>query len=113
MELLTTESYREATMADVCRVCNGCGPANLKTKIDRILGIDMFEPCSIHDWDYSRLESKKDRRDSDARFIVNLIITCLNHPSWWNLLRVPCCFFVFYIPVRIGGYFYVKSQGLL
>lgn len=102
MELLETESYRNATMIDICYVCNGCGPKSWKYKIDKILGINLFEACNRHDWDYNEGGDKALKREADLRFILNIIIILLEARSYWNILRVPAAM-MFYVAVHFCG----------
>ena len=103
MKLLSTEGYKALTQEQMCEVCNGCGPASWKVRLDNMLGVNLFEPCAIHDYDYNIGGTKADRRRADVRFIVNIIITLLfENRSAWNVVRVPGAL-LWYVVVRWRG----------
>ena len=102
VELQSTPSYQEASHLEVLEQCNGCGPSSSKVSFDKVLGVNLFEACCIHDWDYYRGGTKVMRKKADIRFISNVILLILDqgsHHVWW---RIPLCF-TFYIAVRVGG----------
>ena len=102
MELVVPDSFRKATWMETLEVCNGCGPESWKYKIDRILFINLFDACCIHDWMYEEGGGRAEKRVADIYFIVNIIIILLRSPSWWNAIRVPSAM-LFYTAVHFGG----------
>lgn len=102
MNLLATNGYKRLNREAVLTIVNGCGPEGFKFKLDKVLGVNLFEACAIHDYDYFIGGTAKDRKRADLYFIINCMILTLEHDSWHNTYRlIGCC--VFYGFVRVLG----------
>lgn len=79
MELLASESYRQATSEQRKAVVNGCGPGGWRVDLvpDNLFGLCITEPCNVHDWDYNEGGDEAKRKEDDIRLYLNICITVL------------------------------------
>lgn len=83
-------------------VVNGCGPESWKFKIDKILGVNLFEACAIHDWRYEQGGNRLARKRADQEFIVNCVALAVLASVPHLLWRMPLILLA-YAFVRVGG----------
>lgn len=92
-------------------IVNGCGPGNWKLDLvpDNLLGIEIEEPCNIHDFEYWQ---NIDKDVADARLLANIMIAIKKHhpTSLIGEIADRALFLVrirealtYYIAVSIGG----------
>ncbi len=83
--LSAPDSYRRALPEVVATIVNGCGPGGWKVDLvpDNLLGLDISEPCDIHNWRYEEGETEEDKRVGDLELRGNLIAT-INHEHDWD-----------------------------
>lgn len=86
MELLASQTYKEASEGLKARVCNGCGPEGIIGKLvpDTLAGADISEACNIHDWMYQEGE---DKQKADLFFLANMVFICSRKSKWLLPLR--------------------------
>ena len=85
---------------------NGCGPKPINDRKS------FFEPaCEIHDIEYSPpfAGSSKHRRDTDKRFLHNMLELVQELPWHQKLLRKAQAYF-FYGCVRVFGTFFYNKK---
>lgn len=90
-------------------VVNGCGPAGWKAALipDTIWGLSIYEPCCIHDGEYTY--SPSTRASADARFLANMCIACARGSAWLLPFRLHRAM-LYYLAVRAGGARYFKGD---
>lgn len=108
--LLESDAFKAASGAERLATCNGCGPASLKFKLDKWLGVNLFESCLRHDYDYSQGGTHRDRRVADVRFLMNCFIQIILSESRWMFVRVLGAL-VFYMAVRVFGRRHFAAQS--
>ena len=107
--LAAPEEFWSAPPELLARVCNGCGPGNWKIDLvpDKLLGLNISEPCNIHDFDYYL---GVDKEAADERFLDNLISTIRAADNDLLLplrLQQAACFYV--AVKRCGAAFFGKE----
>jgi hypothetical protein len=107
-ELLSSQSYKDASLEVKEVVTNGCGPGGWKFDIipDTMYGLSIKEACNIHDWDYSVGTYLADKLLADKRLLSNLNILIDNYKGWscfLNPLRRLRAL-EYYEAVHIAGY---------
>lgn len=83
-------------------IVNGCGPGNWKLDLvpDELLGVEIDEPCNIHDYEYWL---GQDKISADARLHANILIACqLQHPHRIALL-LPLANAYYLAVAKAGG----------
>ena len=85
-QLIAPESFKEASVHELVLVCNGCGAANAKFDFvpDRIYGTYIGWACIIHDWQYFKGLTAKDKRIADKAFRKNLIKIIKREEKWYK-----------------------------
>ena len=87
MELIRPRMYDELTPDEKAKICNGCGTKGLGGWLvpDTLYGLDISEPCNIHDFMWYLGRTEMDMREANLTFLVNMIITILSvkYP-WWK-----------------------------
>lgn len=100
-DFLLPPGYADLSPEEKARIVNGCGPGNWKLDLvpDELLGVDIEEPCNVHDYEYWL---GKDRAQADARLHANILIACLaQHPHRLPLL-IPLAN-AYFLAVHEGG----------
>jgi len=95
MQIWTTSAFDAMSYQDLVAISAGCGPAKCKVctrYLNNALGLSLFDACAQHDVDYRTGGSELDRLQSDIRFVCNLLVIALSHPSKINWVRVPYLF---------------------
>lgn len=71
--LIAPAEYWTASPIDIERVCNGAGPNGLgSVAFMTVWGLDMTEPCGIHDWMYHYGRTDQDKVIADDTFLHNM-----------------------------------------
>lgn len=102
VKLRAPDSYYQATPDEMREVVNGCGPESWKFKLDKTLGVNLFEACAIHDWRYELGGNKHDRKKADQEFILNCVVIAMLQSVPHLLWRMPLILLA-YAFVRVGG----------
>ena len=75
MKLQAHNSYWDAPDSVKRKYCNGCGPKGAYFLIpDTLWGLNVTEPCNIHDWCYRTRKTEHDRHDADMMFLDNMLV---------------------------------------
>lgn len=107
---LLPDGYADLTPEDKARICNGCGAGGWKMDIvpDNVLGIDITEPCNIHDYEYYL---GIDRVRADCRLLANIMVACETHHPHLAPAVLPIANTYFAAVRLLGGeYFGVAVQ---
>ncbi len=78
MKLYAPLSYWEATKEEHEAVCNGCGAKGGIDFPDTMYGLNVSEPCHIHDWMTAYGKTLGDFFFAGAIFILNLSLVIVN-----------------------------------
>ncbi len=98
---LAPPEYFTLSPGTKARICNGCGPDGWRFDLvpDELLGVDISEPCNIHDYEYWL---GNDRVMADVRLLANILTACIEqHPGRLPLL-IPLAN-VYFLAVREAG----------
>lgn len=106
MNLISSQSYKDATPKQRKIVGNGCGQKGFLGRFvpNTIWFLNIKEACQIHDWDYHHGKTLEDKRKADVRFYGNMKILINNAGGyeWLKTLRRE----------RAAGYYFaVKHLG--
>ena len=108
--LLTPQSYLNASDEEVDEKTGGCGPGNIGDWFvpDTMYGESVFLACRIHDWMYGEGEDELDRRIADRTFLWNMTVliqdvpfTGVDEDQFLDLLRLR----------RVMTYYQAVSEG--
>ena len=78
---------------------NGCGTSGWKGDLvpDNLAGIDISEPCRIHDYMYEQGGTERDKEHADLIFLHNMITQIENLDTWYTnedkALRLACVYY--------------------
>lgn len=63
---------------------NGCGPDGWKGELipDRLGGINVSEPCGIHDYDFEVGGSEEDFNQANKNFLFNMLTVIHRDDTW-------------------------------
>lgn len=98
-------SYLEADEEERNAISNGCGPRSRFGVVgrmipDSILGVDISEACSVHDWEYFHADDP--RSLADARFHRNMTTLIEKRGGIFKALRHLVAS-AYYRAVRLHG----------
>ena len=72
-KLFAPQSFLNATILELCEVCNGCGAAGSWIRPPkRMYGTNMVSAFHIHDWMYSEGITIEDKEKADRVMLNNL-----------------------------------------
>ena len=111
--LQAPNSYWDATEEEKKKYCNGCGPKGAYFLIpDTLWGLNITEPCNIHDWCYRFGKTEQDRQDADRMFLDNMLSTIDENTTWkWlKKLRRRRARTYYHVVSRYGGPYFRKHQ---
>lgn len=104
-KLEAPRSYIEASQEDRDATANGCGPDGASSVVpNSILGLNISEPCRIHDWEYSTGDDI--RSCIDARFYRNLLSMIDESGGFLLYPRRWIAFWYYKILINAGSRFY-------
>ena len=100
------QSFWNATLDELDKVCNGCGPKKFGWLIpDVILGIDIGVACDAHDWDYNEGGDESDRLVADRRILKNMLaVIDAYHLSKSVRIRCKMMAYQYFAGVRFFGW---------
>ncbi len=89
--------YQELTPEQKKEICNGCGAKGGIPVPNTMYGLDLSEPCQIHDFRYYDGETWKDKIFADTEFESNIDIiiewaftqTEIEYKDSWYMIREP------------------------
>ena len=86
--LYAPPSFHKASIGELARVCNGCGPQSWKHDLipDTVWGLSIAKACNIHDWMYEHGTELADKDKADRVFLNNML-RLVAEGSRWGLLR--------------------------
>ena len=91
MNLISSQSYKDATFKHRKIVGNGCGQKGFFGRFvpNTIWFLSIKEACQIHDWDYQHGKTLEDKRKADIVFLKNMDIMINNGSKvgWLQRLR--------------------------
>ena len=73
--LVAPITFREASLKELVKVCNGCGSGCAKFDFvpDKIYGTYIGAACDIHDWEYEIGLTEDDKEVADRTFLFNTL----------------------------------------
>lgn len=106
MELLAPEAYRAASRAEIEARTNGCGPqgwrGDIVADLDSLAGLDISEPCRVHDWMYGIGGTFEERLTADIMLYLNIAALVLRTGGPLAPVRMAGAA-AMYVAVRAGG----------
>ena len=98
------ESFKTALYGELRLVCNGCGSAKAKIDFipDKILGTYIGYCCDIHDWEYQKGVTKKDKTLADKNMYKNTLII-IKGQKWHKRQLMRVIAYGYYLGVKFGG----------
>lgn len=81
------EGFAALTDAEKAVICNGAGAADGIKVPNTMYGLDMKIAFDIHDYDYWRGRTLKDKREADERMRRNMSAIINNRGGWLTWLR--------------------------
>lgn len=81
--------YWLANTATRNEICSGCGTKGFSAWIcpDTLYGLDITDPCNIHDWMYHHGACVEHKDQADRIFLNNMIRTIEKNLDWLAPLR--------------------------
>ena len=75
-KLIAPDAYWTMTQEAIDEITGGCGPGAIGDKFvpDTIWGLNIFQTCRIHDFEWHLAETAEDYRRADLNFLGNMII---------------------------------------
>lgn len=70
--LFAPEAYQRLSPSQKEKICNGCGSKGGLNVPDTMYGLDMSEPCQIHDFMYHVGKTNADKEEADRTFLNNM-----------------------------------------
>ena len=69
------DSFKTTSIAELEKVCNGCGSAAAKFDFipDKIIGTYIGHACNVHDWEYEFGVDYEDKKAADRSMRNNLL----------------------------------------
>lgn len=106
MQLLAPVSYLQASRAEIEARTNGCGPegwrGDIVADLDSLAGLDISDPCRVHDWMYGEGGSDDDRLTADIMLYLNIAALVLRAGGPLAPVRMAGAA-AMYLAVRAGG----------
>ena len=87
--LKAPESFWNTDEETLAMEIGGCGPGKFGDRIvpDTVYGLSIKPACAIHDWEYSRGLTFKDKCDADENFLVNMFRLICRGSKWLLVVR--------------------------
>jgi hypothetical protein len=109
--LIIPDKYLLLSPQQINNISNHCGAGSIGSKVipNSILGIEIGNICSIHDYMYANGEGLEDKHLADNIFHKNLMTTIENENNDGviiNLFRKSVAYIYALIPKIFGGLFY-------
>lgn len=116
VDLITSQSYLDATPEQRKPVVNGCGPQGFWGRFvpNTIWFMNIKESCKRHDWDYEKGETEEDKIIADDTFLKNMEIQIDNAGGfgWLKRLRRRRAKFYYHKVVESGDSSFWRNKDV-
>ena len=105
--IFAPDSFINATIEDLMRICNGCGQKGSWFRPPkRMYGTLIVYACHVHDWMYSKGRTKKDKKNADKAMKVNIdkLIDKDGESKWYKPIPLQKTrSYIYYLGVKLFG----------